>query len=88
VPSSLARWIDPAPGVAAGCQEEALTLSWNPRDLPPAGTKDVWGEWDTSTASPACFGVGKNGSLRLYVSDPNAATQMGQVHRNWTPPPN
>lgn len=75
-------------GDAQGCAEEAITLYWNPQVLPPPNTKDVWGEWDTSKNSQQCFGVGKSGYLRLYVNDPNVSAQTGQVHLNWTPPPN
>jgi hypothetical protein len=71
-----------------GCQEEAVTLYWDPSILPPPGVKEVWGYWDTTKQSFGCFGYGIPGDLRLYVTDPNVATQVGQVHLFHSAPPN
>ncbi len=74
-------------GQAQGCQEEPVTLYWDPSILPPPGVYEVWGLWDTHKNNPSCFGYGIPGYLRLYVTDPNVATQMGQVYLPHSYPP-
>ncbi|HXF96657.1 MAG TPA: hypothetical protein VNI61_11220, partial [Gemmatimonadales bacterium] len=75
-------------GQKQGCQEEPVTLYWDPTILPPPGVKEVWGYWDTAKQSVGCFGRGIPGDLRLYVTDPNVPTQVGQVHLFHSFPPN
>jgi hypothetical protein len=65
-----------------------VTLYWDPTIQPPPGVKEVWGYWDTSKQSLSCFGYGIPGDLRLYVTDPNVPTQVGQVHLLYSAPPN
>lgn len=63
-----------------GCIEQSATLYWNYQLQPPQGTQQVWGFWNTAPLGTTCFGQGVNGWLRLYVTDPNVATQMNQVY--------
>ena len=72
-------------GDAQNCVEQTATLYWNPQLQPPNGVKEVWGLWNWAPLSGPCFAKGINGYLRLYVTDPNVATQMAQV-RLYNPP--
>jgi papain like protease len=67
-------------GDKQNCVEQTVTLYWNLAWYPPADAKDVWGDWNTAPLGSTCFGQGINGWLRIYVTDPNASTQMAQVY--------
>jgi hypothetical protein len=67
------------------CVEQTATIVWNIAIQPPPDAKQVYGFWNWAPLQGPCFGKGVNGYLRLYVTDPNVATQMAQV-RLYNPP--
>jgi hypothetical protein len=67
------------------CIEQTATIVWNNGIQPPPDAKQVYGFWNTAPLNGPCFAHGVNGYLRLYVTDPNVATQMAQV-RLYNPP--
>jgi hypothetical protein len=72
-------------GDAQYCVEQTATIVWNIAIQPPPDAKQVYGFWNWAPLQGPCFGKGVNGYLRLYVTDPNVATQMAQV-RLYNPP--
>jgi len=67
------------------CVEQTATIVWNIAIQPPPDAKQVYGFWNWAPLQGPCFGKGVNGYLRLYVTDPNVATQMAQI-RLYNPP--